>query len=122
MSASPFLFLYVPVHDATSVVALEAVSVRCLGSLRTLGVTWNVSAPCQRYRKVLLRSRHQCRRRPMRRRGPAGSGQQHAYVTAVDENVGKLLATLDELSVPAKEKSEVLTAVSALKKDIVEKP
>jgi hypothetical protein len=30
--------------------------------------------------------------------------------------------SLDELNVPAKEKTEVLTAISGLKKDIVEKP
>ena len=39
-----------------------------------------------------------------------------------DTSVKYLTATLDELNVPAKEKSEVLTAVSGLKKDIVEKP
>jgi len=39
-----------------------------------------------------------------------------------DVSVKHLTATLDELNVPAKEKSEVLTAISGLKKDIVEKP
>ena len=39
-----------------------------------------------------------------------------------DTSVKYLTATLDELNVPAKEKSEVLAAVSGLKKDIVEKP
>ena len=39
-----------------------------------------------------------------------------------DTSVKHLTATLDELNVPAKEKNEVLTAVSGLKKDIVEKP
>ena len=39
-----------------------------------------------------------------------------------DTSVKHLTATLDELNVPAKEKSEVLTAISGLKKDIVEKP
>lgn len=33
-----------------------------------------------------------------------------------------LVATLDKFKVPQKEKDEVLTAVSAMKKDIVEKP
>ena len=32
------------------------------------------------------------------------------------------VATLDKFSVPAKEKDEILGAVSTLKKDIVEKP
>ena len=39
-----------------------------------------------------------------------------------DVSVKYLTATLDELNVPAKEKSEVLTAISGLKKDIVERP
>ncbi len=39
-----------------------------------------------------------------------------------DTSVKHLVATLDELNVPAKEKSEVLTAISGLKKDIVDKP
>jgi hemoglobin len=39
-----------------------------------------------------------------------------------DVSVKYLTATLDELNVPAKEKGEVLTAISGLKKDIVEKP
>lgn len=39
-----------------------------------------------------------------------------------DVSVKHLTATLDELNVAAKEKSEVLTAISGLKKDIVEKP
>jgi len=39
-----------------------------------------------------------------------------------DTSVKHLTATLDELNVPAKEKTEVLTAVSGLTKDIVEKP
>ena len=39
-----------------------------------------------------------------------------------DTTVRHLTATLDELNVPAKEKTEVLTAISGLKKDIVEKP
>ena len=39
-----------------------------------------------------------------------------------DTSVRYLTATLDELSVPAKEKSEVLAAISGLEKDIVEKP
>ena len=37
-------------------------------------------------------------------------------------SVTHLVATLDKFKVPAKEKDEVLAAVSALKKDIVEKP
>ena len=39
-----------------------------------------------------------------------------------DASVKALVATLDKLNVPAKEKDEVLTTVSGLKKDIVEKP
>ena len=39
-----------------------------------------------------------------------------------DTSVKYLTATLDELNVPAKEKSEVLAAISGLEKDIVEKP
>ena len=39
-----------------------------------------------------------------------------------DINVKHLVATLDKFNVPAKEKDEVLAAVSGLKKDIVEKP
>ena len=39
-----------------------------------------------------------------------------------DTSVKYLVATLDKLSVPAKEKDEVLGAVSSLKKDIAEKP
>ena len=39
-----------------------------------------------------------------------------------DASVKLLAATLDKFSVPAKEKDEVLAAVSGLKKDIVEKP
>jgi hemoglobin len=39
-----------------------------------------------------------------------------------DEGVKALVATLDKFKVPAKEKGEVLGAVSGLKKDIVEKP
>jgi hemoglobin len=39
-----------------------------------------------------------------------------------DASVKLLVATLDKFNVPAKEKDEVLTAVSGLKKDIVEKP
>jgi hemoglobin len=39
-----------------------------------------------------------------------------------DASVKSLVATLDKLNVPAKEKDEVLAAVSGLKKDIVEKP
>lgn len=38
-----------------------------------------------------------------------------------DSTVKHLVATLDKFSVPAKEKDEVLTAISSLKKDIVEK-
>lgn len=38
------------------------------------------------------------------------------------EGVDALTATLDKFKVPAKEKGEVLGAVSGLKKDIVEKP
>ena len=38
------------------------------------------------------------------------------------EAVNDLVATLDKFKVPAKEKGEVLGAVSGLKKDIVEKP
>lgn len=38
------------------------------------------------------------------------------------ESVDALVATLDKFKVPAKEKSEVLAAVSSLKKDIVERP
>jgi len=38
------------------------------------------------------------------------------------ESVEALVATLDKFKVPAKEKGEVLAAVSGLKKDIVEKP
>ncbi|NOT49083.1 MAG: group 1 truncated hemoglobin [Acidobacteria bacterium] len=38
------------------------------------------------------------------------------------ESAEALTATLDKFKVPAKEKAEVLTAVTALKKDIVEKP
>lgn len=37
-------------------------------------------------------------------------------------SVKYLVGTLDKFSVPAKEKDEILTAVSGLKKDIVEKP
>ena len=37
------------------------------------------------------------------------------------EGVDALVATLDKFKVPEKEKNEVLTAVSSLKKDIVEK-
>ena len=37
-------------------------------------------------------------------------------------SVKHLVATLDKFNVPAKEKDEVLAAVSGLKKDIVEKP
>jgi hemoglobin len=45
-------------------------------------------------------------------------------ITESDWNasVKDLVATLDKLNVPAKEKDEVLAAVSTLKKDIVEKP
>jgi hemoglobin len=39
-----------------------------------------------------------------------------------DASVKHLVATLDKFNVPAKEKDEVLTTVSSLKKDIVEKP
>jgi hemoglobin len=39
-----------------------------------------------------------------------------------DVSVRHLVASLDKFSVPSKEKDEVLGAVSALKKDIVEKP
>jgi hemoglobin len=39
-----------------------------------------------------------------------------------DTSVKLLVATLDKFNVPAKEKDEVLTMVSTLKKDIVEKP
>jgi hypothetical protein len=39
-----------------------------------------------------------------------------------DASVKLLVATLDKFSVPAKEKDDVLAAVSTLKKDIVEKP
>jgi hemoglobin len=39
-----------------------------------------------------------------------------------DVSVKLLIATLDKFNVPAKEKDEVLTTVSTLKKDIVEKP
>ena len=39
-----------------------------------------------------------------------------------DVSVQDLIATLDKFKVPAKEKEEVLAAVGALKKDIVEKP
>lgn len=39
-----------------------------------------------------------------------------------EASVKLLVATLDKFNVPVKEKDEVLTAVSALKKDIVEKP
>ncbi len=39
-----------------------------------------------------------------------------------DTSVKLLVATLDKFNVPAKEKDEVLAAVSSLKKDIVEKP
>lgn len=38
------------------------------------------------------------------------------------EGVDALVATLDKFKVPEKEKTEVLAAVSGLKKDIVEKP
>ena len=45
-------------------------------------------------------------------------------ITEADWQAGvdALVATLDKFKVPAKEKSEVLGAVSGLKKDIVEKP
>ena len=39
-----------------------------------------------------------------------------------DASVKSLVATLDKLNVPAKEKDEVLGAVGSLKKDIVDKP
>ena len=39
-----------------------------------------------------------------------------------DTSVKYLVATLDKFNVPAKEKDEVLGAVSGLKKDIVEQP
>ena len=39
-----------------------------------------------------------------------------------DASVRMLVATLDKFNVPAKEKDEVLGAISGLKKDIVEKP
>jgi hemoglobin len=39
-----------------------------------------------------------------------------------DVTVRHLVATLDKFAVPAKEKDEVLGAVSGLKQDIVEKP
>jgi hemoglobin len=39
-----------------------------------------------------------------------------------DVSVRHLVASLDKFSVPAKEKDDVLGAVSSLKKDIVEKP
>lgn len=39
-----------------------------------------------------------------------------------DSAVKHLVATLDKFKVPAKEKDEVLAAISGLKKDIVEKP
>ena len=39
-----------------------------------------------------------------------------------DGTVKHLVATLDKFAVPAKEKDEVLTTVSTLKKDIVDKP
>ena len=39
-----------------------------------------------------------------------------------DVSVKLLVVTLDKFNVPAKEKDEVLTTVSTLKKDIVEKP
>lgn len=39
-----------------------------------------------------------------------------------DASVKALVATLDKLNVPAKEKDEVLGAVGSLKKDIVDKP
>jgi hemoglobin len=39
-----------------------------------------------------------------------------------DTSVRYLIATLDELNVPPREKTEVLTAVSGLKNDIVERP
>ena len=45
-------------------------------------------------------------------------------ITEADWNtsVKYLVGTLDKFSVPAKEKDEILGAVSTLKKDIVEKP
>jgi hemoglobin len=39
-----------------------------------------------------------------------------------DVSIQHLSATLDKFNVPAKEKDEVLTALSPLRKDIVEKP
>ncbi len=39
-----------------------------------------------------------------------------------DVSIQHLTATLDKFNVPAKEKDEVLTALTPLKKDIVEKP
>jgi hemoglobin len=39
-----------------------------------------------------------------------------------DASVRMLVATLDKFNVPAKEKDEVLGAISGLRKDIVEKP
>lgn len=49
----------------------------------------------------------------------AGLGiTEKVWQTSVDHLVG----TLDKFKVPAKEKDEVLAAVSGLKKDIVEKP
>jgi hemoglobin len=39
-----------------------------------------------------------------------------------DASVKHLVASLDKFTVPAKEKDDVLAAVSTLKKDIVEKP
>jgi hemoglobin len=39
-----------------------------------------------------------------------------------DASVKLLMATLDKLNVPAKEKDEVLGAIGGLKKDIVDKP
>jgi hemoglobin len=49
----------------------------------------------------------------------AGLGITEADWTA---SVNHLVATLDKFKVPAKEKGEVLAAISSLKKDIVEKP
>lgn len=50
----------------------------------------------------------------------------HAGLGITEKNwlsgVNHLVATLDRFKVPAKEKDEVLASVSALKKDIVEKP
>ena len=50
----------------------------------------------------------------------------HAGLGITEKNwqtsVNHLVATLDKFKVPAKEKDEVLAAVSTLKKDIVEKP